>query len=67
MMKAINSIRPEGLDLRHLIVPGERLVLLVSTNTKLVGIGWSQSSDIHFNCTLALDHTRGEVDAFLIR
>lgn len=57
MHKAINFPQPEGLELRHLIMPGERQVLPATTNTKQAKLGWSQSSDIYFYGTLALDHT----------
>ena len=67
MFKAINSIHPEGLELRHLITPGERPVLPATTNTKPAGLGWSQGSDIYVYCTLAPDHTRGGANALLIR
>lgn len=67
MFKAINSVHPEGLELRHLIMPGERPVLPATTNTKPAGLGWSQGSDIYVYCTLAPDHTRGGANALLIR
>ena len=67
MFKAINSIHPEGLELRHLIMPGERPVLPATTNTKPAGLGWSQGSDIYIYCTLAPYHTRGGANALLIR
>ena len=67
MFKAINSIHPEGLELRHLIMPEERPVLPATTNTKPAGLGWSQGSDIYVYCTLASDYTRGGANALLIR
>ena len=67
MFKAINSIHPEGLELRHLIMPEERPVLPATTNTKPAGLGWSQGSDIYVYCTLAPDYTRGGANALLIR
>lgn len=67
MFKAITSIHPEGLELRHLITPGERPVLPATTNTKPAGLGWSQGSDIYVYCTLAPDHSRGGANALLIR
>lgn len=67
IFKAITSIHPEGLELRHLIMPGERPVLPATTNTKPAGLGWSQGSDIYVYCTLAPDHSRGGANALLIR
>ena len=58
---------PEGLELRHLIMPEERPVLPATTNTKPAGLGWSQGSDIYVYCTLASDYTRGGANALLIR